>query len=335
MGKIVVIGSANTDLVVKTDRMPSPGETILGGSFMMSGGGKGANQAVAASRLGGKVTFVARVGNDLFGERALAGYRAERLDVRHVTRDATVPSGVALICVDGAAENSIVVAPGANERLSPEDVDRAEAEIAAADFVVLQLEIPLPAVMRAAEVAERHGVRVILNPAPAAAIPDELLRRCYLLTPNRGECAMLTGMPVADAAGAERGGRRVAGARRAARGGDARQRGRTRQGGGELRTGGGTEGRGGRYDGCGRHLQRCAGRGAFRRASALGGGAFRHGGFGDRRHAHGRPKRRSDARRGRCTAGGGLTTMHVRSVRRGCDRIPTSKINENPANFRI
>ena len=204
MGKIVVIGSANTDLVVKTDRMPSPGETILGGSFMMSGGGKGANQAVAASRLGGEVTFVARVGNDLFGERALAGYRAERLDVRHVTRDATVPSGVALICVDGAAENSIVVAPGANERLSPEDVDRAEAEIAAADFVVLQLEIPLPAVMRAAEVAERHGVRVILNPAPAAAIPDELLRRCYLLTPNRGECAMLTGMPVADAAGAER-----------------------------------------------------------------------------------------------------------------------------------
>ena len=174
MGKIVVIGSANTDLVVKTDRMPSPGETILGGSFMMSGGGKGANQAVAASRLGGEVTFVARVGNDLFGERALAGYRAERLDVRHVTRDATVPSGVALICVDGAAENSIVVAPGANERLSPEDVDRAEAEIAAADFVVLQLEIPLPAVMRAAEVAERHGVRVILNPAPAAAIPDEL-----------------------------------------------------------------------------------------------------------------------------------------------------------------
>ena len=184
MGKIVVIGSANTDLVVKTDRMPSPGETILGGSFMMSGGGKGANQAVAASRLGGEVTFVARV--------------------RHVTRDATVPSGVALICVDGAAENSIVVAPGANERLSPEDVDRAEAEIAAADFVVLQLEIPLPAVMRAAEVAERHGVRVILNPAPAAAIPDELLRRCYLLTPNRGECAMLTGMPVDDAAGAER-----------------------------------------------------------------------------------------------------------------------------------
>ena len=147
---------------------------------------------------------MARVGNDLFGERALAGYRAERLDVRHVTRDATVPSGVALICVDGAAENSIVVAPGANERLSPEDVDRAEAEIAAADFVVLQLEIPLPAVMRAAEVAERHGVRVILNPAPAAAIPDELLRRCYLLTPNRGECAMLTGMPVDDAAGAER-----------------------------------------------------------------------------------------------------------------------------------
>lgn len=204
MGKIVVIGSANTDLVVKTDRMPSPGETVLGGRFMMAGGGKGANQAVAASRLGGVVTFVARVGRDLFGEQALAGYRAERMDVRHVTCDENAPSGVALICVDRAAENSIVVAPGANERLSPQDVDRAEPEIAAADFVVLQLEIPLPAVVHAAEVAERHGVPVILNPAPAAAIPDELLRRCYLLTPNRSECAMLTGMPVTDAADVER-----------------------------------------------------------------------------------------------------------------------------------
>ncbi len=204
MGKIVVIGSANTDLVVKTDRMPSPGETVLGGRFMMAGGGKGANQAVAASRLGGEVTFVARVGRDLFGEQALAGYRAERMDVRHVTCDEDAPSGVALICVDRAAENSIVVAPGANERLSPQDVDRAEPEIAAADFVVLQLEIPLPAVVHAAEVAERHGVPVILNPAPAAAIPDELLRRCYLLTPNRSECAMLTGMPVTDAADVER-----------------------------------------------------------------------------------------------------------------------------------
>lgn len=204
MGKIVVIGSANTDLVVKTDRMPSPGETVLGGRFMMAGGGKGANQAVAASRLGGEVTFVARVGRDLFGEQALAGYRAERMDVRHVTCDEDAPSGVALICVDRAAENSIVVAPGANERLSPQDVDRAEPEIAAADFVVLQLEIPLPAVVHAAEVAERHGVPVILNPAPAAVIPDELLRRCYLLTPNRSECAMLTGMPVTDAADVER-----------------------------------------------------------------------------------------------------------------------------------
>lgn len=204
MGKIVVIGSANTDLVVRTDRMPSPGETILGGRFMMAGGGKGANQAVAASRLGGEVTFVARVGNDLFGEQALAGYRAERMDVRHVLCDEAAPTGVALICVDEAAENSIVVAPGANERLSPKDVDCAEAAIAAADFVVLQLEIPLPTVVYAAEVAARHGVRVILNPAPAAAIPDELLRQCYLLTPNRSECAMLAGMPVVDAGDAER-----------------------------------------------------------------------------------------------------------------------------------
>ena len=259
--------------------MPSPGETILGGSFMMSGGGKGANQAVAASRLGGEVTFVARVGNDLFGERALAGYRAEAVGRAPCdARRRTVPSGVALICVDGAAENSIVVAPGANERLSPEDVDRAEAEIAAADFVVLQLEIPLPAVMRAAEVAERHGVRVILDPAPATAIPDELLRRCYLLTPNRGECAMLTGMPVADAAGAERAADALLarGVRHVVV--TLGSEGALVKGAESCGTGGGTEGRGGRYDGCGRHLQRCAGRGAFRRASALGGGAFRHGG---------------------------------------------------------
>lgn len=204
MGKIVVIGSANTDLVVKTDRMPSPGETILGGRFMMTAGGKGANQAVAAARLGGEVTFVARVGCDLFGERALEGYCAERMDVRHVVRDAATASGVALICVDAAAENSIVVAPGANERLSPQDVDRAAAAIAAADFVVLQLEIPLTTVSYAAEVAASRGVKIILNPAPAAAVPDELLRRCYLLTPNRSECALLTGMPVVDADDAAR-----------------------------------------------------------------------------------------------------------------------------------
>lgn len=196
MGKIVVIGSSNTDLVVNVDRMPQPGETILGGTFMMAAGGKGANQAVAASRLGGDVTFVARVGNDPFGERALADYAAERMDIRHVTRDPSAASGVALICVDKAAENSIVVAPGANNCLTPEDVDRAEAEIAAADFVMLQLEVPMKTVCRAAEVAEAHGVKVILNPAPAADVPDELLRRCFLLTPNRSECARLAGMTV-------------------------------------------------------------------------------------------------------------------------------------------
>ncbi len=203
MGKIVVIGSANTDLVVQVLRMPAPGETILGGKFMTAAGGKGANQAVAAARLGGKVTFVARVGNDTFGEESLAGYVAAGVDVRHVVRDAEAASGVALICVDAAAENSIVVAPGANDRLSVEDVERAEAEIAAADFVVLQLEVPISTVCRAAEVAQAHGVKVILNPAPAAEVPDELLRRCYLLTPNRNECARLTGLPVNNAADAK------------------------------------------------------------------------------------------------------------------------------------
>ena len=170
MGKIVVIGSSNTDLVIRTPRIPSPGETLIGSDFMINAGGKGANQAVAAARMGGDVCFVACVGDDGFGAEAVRHYADEGIDTAYIARRNGAASGVALIAVDDAAENSIVVAPGANDLLSPADIDAAEGEIAAADYLLVQLEIPMETVARATELAVRHGVRVILNPAPAAPI---------------------------------------------------------------------------------------------------------------------------------------------------------------------
>jgi len=189
--KIVVVGSANTDMVVRSEHLPLPGETVLGGKFIMTAGGKGANQAVAAARLGAEVTFVARLGRDVFGDRSLAGYQAEGISTAYIARDAEEASGVALIVVDEAAENIITVAPGANGRLSIEDVRAAEPAIKEADGVLLQLEIPLEAVRAAIELAQRHNVRVILNPAPARALPDDVLRGVDVLTPNENEAAKL------------------------------------------------------------------------------------------------------------------------------------------------
>jgi ribokinase len=159
----------------------------------MTAGGKGANQAVAAARLGAGVTFVARLGRDVFGDRSLAGYQVEGINTDYIVRDDEEASGVALIVVDEAAENIITVAPGANGRLSPDDVRAAEAAIAEADSVLLQLEIPLEAVQAAIELAQRHHVRVILNPAPARALPDDILRGVDVLTPNENEAAKLIG----------------------------------------------------------------------------------------------------------------------------------------------
>jgi ribokinase len=191
--KIVVVGSANTDMVVRSAHLPLPGETVLGGKFIMTAGGKGANQAVAAARLGAEVTFVARLGRDVFGDRALAGYQAEGITTEYIVRDDDEASGVALIVVDEAAENIIAVAPGANGRLSPEDVFAAEPAIRDADGVLLQLEIPLETVRAAIELAQRHNVRVILNPAPARTLPDDVLRGADVLTPNENEAAKLIG----------------------------------------------------------------------------------------------------------------------------------------------
>jgi ribokinase len=197
--KIVVIGSANTDMVVRADHLPTPGETVLGGKFIMAAGGKGANQAVAAARLGADVTFVARLGRDVFGDRSLAGYQAEGINTAYIVRDDEEASGVALIVVDAAAENIIAVAPGANGRLSPDDVRAAERAIVVADGILLQLEIPLETVRAAIELARRHHVRVILNPAPARVLPDEVLRGIDVLTPNEHEATKLIGEQVESA----------------------------------------------------------------------------------------------------------------------------------------
>ncbi len=196
--KIIVVGSSNTDLVVKSPRIPVVGETILGGDFIMVAGGKGANQAVAAARLGARVQLVARLGDDTFGRKSLEGLIADGLDISHVTLMPDVPSGVALITVDDAGDNAIVVAPGANARLCPEDVQRAAGDIRSADVVVAQLEVPLDAVECAARMARDAGVPFILDPAPAQRLPPGLLTMVDVLTPNESEARLLTGIDVVD-----------------------------------------------------------------------------------------------------------------------------------------
>jgi ribokinase len=200
---VIVVGSLNMDLVVRSPRIPQPGETILGGEFQIVPGGKGANQAVAAARLGAHVSLVGRVGCDAFAAQLLEHLPADGIDSSFVVQDPGAATGVALIVVDNAGQNSIVVAPGANKRLSPADVGAAETVIAGADALLLQLESPLETVTRAAQVARAHKVPVILNPAPACPLPAELLALVDVLIPNESETALLTALPVKDLAGAE------------------------------------------------------------------------------------------------------------------------------------
>jgi len=202
--RILVVGSSNTDMIIRLERIPRPGETVLGGEFLTAAGGKGANQAVAAARAGAAVTFVARVGRDDLGDRALAGLRRDRIGVNRVVRDPAAPSGVALIFVGRDGANSIAVAAGANGRLTAGDVERAESAFASASVLLLQLEIPLVAVEAAVALAARAGVRVILNPAPAQRLPRKLLRQVDILTPNETEAEGLTGIRVHDDASAGR-----------------------------------------------------------------------------------------------------------------------------------
>jgi len=202
--KIVVLGSCNTDMVVKSSRLPVPGETILGGTFMMNPGGKGANQAVAAARLGGNVTFVTKTGNDLFGRQSIELYNDENINTEFISSDPDLPSGVALITVDGEGENCIVVASGANGSLSPSDVKDAEKEIASADILLMQLEVPIETVEYAAKMAKKNGVKVILNPAPAQSLSNDLLSNIHMIIPNETEAEIISGIKVTDVESAKK-----------------------------------------------------------------------------------------------------------------------------------
>lgn len=204
MRKIIVIGSSNTDMVVKCKKLPTPGETILGGAFLMNPGGKGANQAVAAARLNGIVTFVTKTGNDHFGEQSKLLFEKEGIDTRFLIRDQKNSSGVALIAVDENGENTIVVASGSNATLSAYDIDEEVYVADKEDVYLMQLEIPVGTVEYVAQKVSDKGNRVILNPAPARLLSQELLDSVYVLTPNEIEAEILTGIKVENASSAER-----------------------------------------------------------------------------------------------------------------------------------
>lgn len=194
--KITVVGSLNMDLVVRSPRIPMPGETLLGRGFVTLPGGKGANQAVAAARLGGAVTMIGRLGEDGFAASLRESLGADGVDHSRVLPTPEEPTGVALITVDDAGRNTIIVASGANWQVTPADVDAAYFAIAEADVLLLQLEVPLESVIRAAQIAFANGVWVILNPAPARPLPQELLELVDILIPNEPETALLSGLPV-------------------------------------------------------------------------------------------------------------------------------------------
>lgn len=194
--KIVVVGSINTDMVIRTPHLPRPGETVLGGEFMMNAGGKGANQAVTVNRLGADLTFVGKVGNDVFGRNTIDTFRREGIDTKYIGVSDQHASGVALINVDDEAENCIAVASGANLALSLADIDAAAGAISEADIMLLQLEIPIETVTYAAALAKKHGLKVVLNPAPAPSypLPGELLANVDILIPNRSEMESVAGV---------------------------------------------------------------------------------------------------------------------------------------------
>ena len=195
--KIIVVGSANTDMVVKAKTLPLPGETVLGGEFFMNAGGKGANQAVAAARLGGDVLLVAKVGDDIFGKQTIEGLQKEKINTSFIFIDKTSPSGTALINVNAQGENCIVVAPGANANLLPADIAKVKG-MDAAQILLMQLEIPITTIEQVAKNAKQNHQKMIINPAPAQKLSDELLNGLFLLTPNETEASILTGIHVVD-----------------------------------------------------------------------------------------------------------------------------------------
>ena len=196
--KVVVVGSYNTDMTIKTKKLPGPGETVIGGYFSTGGGGKGANQAIAAARIGAEVSFVARVGNDVLGSEGIKRLNEEHINTKYIYRDNELPTGVAFIVVDDKGENSIVVASGANANLSPTDIESASDEISSADILLIQLESPIESVYASIKSAHDNGVTVILNPAPAQELDNHILKYVDIITPNIVEAEMLTGIKVTD-----------------------------------------------------------------------------------------------------------------------------------------
>ena len=201
--KIVVVGSSNTDMVLKSNHLPLPGETVLGEEFSMNPGGKGANQAVAAARLGGDVIFVARVGNDLFGEKAIKQFQGQGIDTRFITVDEESPSGVALIMVDAKGENSISVSLGANGTLATDHIKPVLSELSADTIILTQLETPIATIEYLGQVARNNKYQLVLNPAPAQPLSDDLLSSLYIITPNEIEAELLSGVEVTDLASAK------------------------------------------------------------------------------------------------------------------------------------
>ena len=177
--QIIVVGSINTDMVIGANTLPKPGETLMGHKFFMNSGGKGGNQAVAAARMGGEVSMVANLGADVFGDSAIAKLKDEGVNCEDITRDKDSPSGVAIINVDDKGENQIVVAPGANANLNTDIVSAALERISPSSIVLLQLEIPIESVTRAVELCQQKGCRIILDPAPAQALPESVYKGTY------------------------------------------------------------------------------------------------------------------------------------------------------------
>lgn len=196
--QILVVGSSNTDLVLKAERLPKPGETILGGEFFKFQGGKGANQAVAAVRLSGKVSFICKIGSDAFGNEAFEHYKKEGIDVTGVLQDETLPTGVALISINVEGENTIIVASGANGLLTISDLENLKPILELSEWIITQLESPLPIVTYLADYAKANHKKLILNPAPATIFDDAIYNGLFLITPNETETQLLTGITVTD-----------------------------------------------------------------------------------------------------------------------------------------
>lgn len=204
MTKIVVIGSANTDMIIHCDRLPVQGQIVAGGQFAMRSGGKGANQAVAIARMGGRVSLITKIGNDLFGKQSLELYRSEGISTDYVFSDPNHPSGIGLIMADSSGEKYISIAQGAIRNLTVEDVEQARPRIEQADILLMELEIPPQTAEYATRIASQSGVTVILNPSPVQMISPDLLRRVRIIIPNKTEASLLTGILVSDWASARK-----------------------------------------------------------------------------------------------------------------------------------